>query len=109
MSRPKWTKELARGRIEKLFEQAKEEFSEHPGRSNRYMELAHKISQKYNVPMNKEQKKRFCPNCRYYWVPGETVRIRTDPENNRVVYRCLNCEEKRTHGYSREKKENRGK
>ncbi len=105
MSRPKWVKKMAEERIKKLFEEAKEQFEEHPDRSNRYIELAHKISKKHNKKISKELKKKFCPLCKSYWVPGNTVKVRIDSENNRIVYKCIKCKGKRTYGYSEEKKE----
>ncbi len=104
MGRPRWVEELALKRIRKLFEQAKEEFEEHPERSNRYMEIAYKISEKYNVPIPSELKKKVCSNCRSYWAPGETVKTRLDSENNRIIYICQKCGETESHGYSQEKK-----
>ena len=103
MSKPSWVKELAGKRIKKLFNEAEEQFPEHPERSRRYIEIAHKISEKYNIPISKDLKRKFCPNCYSYWVPGETVKVRIDSENNRVIYICNECEGERTYGYSEEK------
>lgn len=104
MARPEWVRELVLERIEKLFEQAEKEFPKNPGRSNRYVELAHKISKKYNVTIPKQFKKRYCPECHRYWVPDKTVKVRLDSSNHRVLYICLECSGKRTYGYSEESK-----
>lgn len=103
MSKPSWVKEIAGKRIKKLFNEAEEQFPEHPERSERYIELAHKISKKYNKPIPKELKKRFCPDCHSYWVPGKTVKVRLNSNNSRVIYECTQCKGKRTYGYSEEK------
>lgn len=101
MPRPRWIKELALKRISKLFEEAEKQFKEHPERSNRYMELAHKLSEKYNITLPREKKKKFCPKCFTYWVPGKTVKVRADTENKRMIYKCSECGEQRTYGYSK--------
>ncbi|MFW5902742.1 MAG: ribonuclease P protein component 4 [archaeon] len=103
MSRPKWVKRIAEERIKKLFEEAEAQFRKHPKRSDRYTELALKISERYNKTMSKNLKKKFCPSCHCYWVLGETVKVRADSRNNRVIYKCLKCGGKRTYGYSEEK------
>ncbi len=102
MSKPRWVKKLAEKRIRRLFEQAKKEFEDNPERSRRYMELAHNISEKYNKTIPKGFKKRFCPDCYNYWVPGETVKVRIDSKNSRMIYECFKCKEKRTYGYNEE-------
>lgn len=107
MSKPGWVKELAEKRIRKLFKQAEQEFEDHPERSDRYMEIAHKISKRYNVPIPKDLKKKICPECHGYWKPDQTVKVRTDPQNSRVIYRCQECEAERTYGY-REQKPQKG-
>ncbi len=104
MPRPTWIKELAQERIQKLFEQANKQFKQHPERSRRYMELAHKISKKYNVRIPKENKKKFCPNCHAYWVPGKTCRVKIDSKNKRIKYTCEECEKQRTQGYRKKHK-----
>ncbi len=107
MSKPGWVKELAEKRIKKLFKQAEKEFEDHPERSNRYMELAHKISKRYNVSIPNDLKRRICPNCLRYWKPGNTLKIKMDQENSRVIYRCLEYEAERTYLYG-EKKTQKG-
>ena len=44
-------KQIAKERIEILFEQAKESFKSSPSLSNRYVTMARKISMKYKVPI----------------------------------------------------------
>ena len=47
--RPDWMIEIAQERMNILFNRAEKEYKEHPERSHRYVELARKISKKYNA------------------------------------------------------------
>ena len=47
--RPNWMLNIAKERMDILFSLAEKEFIEYPERSHRYVELARKISTKYNV------------------------------------------------------------
>ena len=105
----KWEKKkiqkIARERMERLFQLAEENAMEHPERARRYVELARKIGQRYNVPTPAEWKYRFCKRCNSFWIPGETVIVRVKPEPQpHVEYICLVCGARRRKPYLREKK-----
>ena len=82
-------KQIARERMEILFEEAKKAFRESPLLSNRYITLARKISMKLKVPIPKQYKKLFCKNCYKFLQPGKTLRARI--KNKTLIYNCSNC------------------
>lgn len=82
-------KEIAKERIETLFEEAEKSFKIHPERSNRYVELARKIGMKLKVKIPKELKRKFCKHCNSYLKPGVNLKIRN--HKGRMIYECLKC------------------
>ncbi|MCS4542175.1 MAG: ribonuclease P [Euryarchaeota archaeon] len=90
--KPKWMKQIALERIIRLFQLAEQEFKFHPERSHRYVELARKISMKYNVRIPKDYKRRFCGHCYNFLKPGVNckVRLRKIPTAY-VAIICLDC------------------
>ena len=52
--KPKYQVEIAKDRINILFEQAESEFKEHPERSHRYVEIARNIAMKFNLSITKK-------------------------------------------------------
>ncbi|MDO8480794.1 MAG: ribonuclease P protein component 4 [Nanoarchaeota archaeon] len=80
---------IAKERIEKLFEEAEAAFAKHPERSDRYAQLAWAISTKNKLRMPRELKRKFCRHCKSFWMPGKTVRVRT--QEGHVVFTCLVC------------------
>lgn len=87
--KPKLHREIAIERILELFKQAELRFKQNPELSDRYIEIARKISMKYKVKIPKELKKRYCKHCHKYLVPGANSRIRLTKQ--KVVYYCSNC------------------
>ena len=86
---------IAKERIEILFKLAEEEFTKHPDRSKRYLELIDKLRTKVNLRLTKEQKKRFCKKCHSYWIEGKTVEITKNAKNQPDIYFCKVCGIKR--------------
>ena len=60
-SRNPVTKKIARERIEILFEQAQRAFSDHPERSNRYVELARRIAMRQRIRIDREFRRQVLP------------------------------------------------
>ena len=83
------SKKIALERIKILFEEAEKEFKKNPERSNRYVEIARKISMKTKTKIPSELKRKFCKYCKKYLVPGVNLRVRMN--KSRVIYNCLNC------------------
>lgn len=82
-------KQIAKERINELFNRAKEIFDENPSLSNRYVEIARKIAMKAQVSIPSNLKKSYCKKCFSYLVPGRNLRIRT--RNKKLIYYCTNC------------------
>lgn len=101
-TKPKWVKEIALKKVKQLISLAEKE--EKPELRKRYAELAKKTAMKYNVKLPKEYRKRICPNCGEFLVPGENLKIRTSSKTKEVLYICQKCGETQKMGYSREKK-----
>jgi ribonuclease P protein subunit RPR2 len=88
-SKPLEQKKIVSERIAKLFEQAKENFSLDPKLSDRYVQLARKLSMRYKVTIISVYKRQFCKHCYSFFVPSKTCRVRT--KNGMLVYLCLRC------------------
>jgi len=101
-------KEIARERIEKLFDLAEEHFRENPLLSDRYVELARKIGMKCQVRMPARLKMRFCRRCGSFLIAGvnSKFRVRSDGDG-RVVVTCLRCGTIKRYPMSREKLQRR--
>jgi len=98
-----WVK-IAKERIDILFSLAEREAGKHPERSKRYIQLARRIGMRYNVRLGPSLKRRFCPSCFAYLVPGKTSRVRTVRDRQAVVVKCLSCGKEKSYPYIREKK-----
>jgi ribonuclease P protein subunit RPR2 len=83
------TKMVASERIGVLFGQAEKAFSEHPGRSDRYVALARRIAMRQRVRIDREFRRRFCHHCYAFLVPGQNMRVRVHRGN--VVVTCGIC------------------
>ncbi len=88
-SKPAKQVKIAKERIKELFNQSELAFDEDPKLSNRYVELARKISMRLKIRIPKELKRRFCKHCYCYLVPGKNCRVRT--HEGKVVYYCQKC------------------
>jgi len=92
---------IAKERIQILFNLAEKELKKHPERSKRYVELARKISLRYNVRLPKELKRKFCKNCSSLLVPSITSKVRIDSKRKAITIKCLNCEKIYRYPYKR--------
>jgi ribonuclease P protein subunit RPR2 len=101
--KPSWQKKTVRERIDRLFDQAGECFEEHPERSRRYVEMALKISMRYNVRLGPDLKRRYCRACKAYLVPGKSCTVRTNPGQRAVIITCRECGHVSRHPYRKEK------
>jgi ribonuclease P protein subunit RPR2 len=82
------SKEIARERIERLFQLAAGERQLHPERSDRYAQLAWAISTRMRVRMPRHLKMLICKGCRCYLPAGGTrVRLR----DKVMITTCLRC------------------
>jgi ribonuclease P protein subunit RPR2 len=88
--KPRQHTDTAAERIITLFDEAEASFSKDTALSDRYIQLALKISTRYKVRLPLELKKRYCNNCHTYLKPPLNCRIRLN--QGKIVYHCLNCD-----------------
>jgi ribonuclease P protein subunit RPR2 len=105
-ARGKPQKHVATGkeRIRLLFEQAERAFGNDPALANRYAEIASKIAMRFNIRLEKQQKRKVCRKCHAYLVPGENCKVRTSAKRQSVTITCGVCGHVRRLPYSREKR-----
>lgn len=84
-------KDMARQRIERLFDLAEKEFEKRPDRSNRYVQLARQIGMRHRVRIPTHLKRRMCRKCYSYLVPGANARVRLHGRGRYIVTTCLEC------------------
>jgi ribonuclease P protein subunit RPR2 len=68
-------REIARERMQRLFDLAAEERELHPDRSDRYVQIARQISTRMRIRMPHHLKRLFCKQCGCY-LPASSVRVR---------------------------------
>ena len=90
--RPGWMIDIAKERIRILFDEAKKAASEGEyAFADRYVEIARKISMRYNVRIPKDLKRKYCKYCYTYLVPGVNCTFRTNPRTKALEVKCLKC------------------
>lgn len=100
-------RKIAFQRVDKLFHLARSVFREEPALAKRYVALARKIAMKYKLKLPSAVKKQFCKYCGSYWMPGASVRVRT--QRGKVVYFCISCKKFSRFGYQKEKASKRAR
>ncbi|MEA3229901.1 MAG: ribonuclease P protein component 4 [archaeon] len=98
-----WQLDIAKERIYILFTQAEKKFKADHSLSDRYVEIARDISKKFNIPIPRELKRRFCKKCGSYLVYGANARQRVNSQKQYVIITCLGCGQKKRIPYVREK------
>ncbi|MEM5777887.1 MAG: ribonuclease P [Candidatus Aenigmatarchaeota archaeon] len=88
--KPKWQLEIAKERIKILFSLAKKEVEKKPERAKRYIELARKISLRYNIRLS-NLKRYFCKKCNMPLIAGKTSLHRLDSAKKTLNIICKNC------------------
>ena len=100
--RPKWMIDIAIERMNILFNRAEMEFITHPERSNRYVELALKLSTKYNTKVPEKWSRRYCKKCKKFLYPGHNCTVRL--VSSEVNIFCGECGHVMKIPYRKEKK-----
>lgn len=100
---------IARERIEVLFRGAEKEFGTNPDLSHRWVRMARKIANRYNIRFTRQQRRRFCKKCMSFLVPGKNATVRTSTKQKAVIIKCLECGNVMRLPYRREKKERKGR
>ena len=85
-------KQIAKQRIQVLFQQAKKVYRDNPQLSSRYVATARKIAMAARIPFPTVYKRQVCKNCHVLLVQGENCRVRIRQEREpHVVITCLSC------------------
>jgi ribonuclease P protein subunit RPR2 len=101
-SKPAWQKKTVKERIQILFNQAEWTFQDNPERSKRYVEMALKLSMRYNVRLDPVLKRKFCRSC-HTLLRTSNSRTRTSPTQNAVTVTCKECGHVNRFPYRKEK------
>ncbi len=89
--KPLWQKRIANERIKILFEKAEEEsFKGNYDLSKRYVELARRIANKFNIKLSCLYGKKFCRKCNTYFT-SDTLQVRLNKKNKTIEYICKCC------------------
>lgn len=89
-------RDLARERIDHLFGLAAEYAPLQPELSDRYVQMALKLSKRTRVRIPKHWKYFVCKSCHSFLYPGSRSRVRISQERSpHVVVTCLVCGEKK--------------
>jgi ribonuclease P protein subunit RPR2 len=97
--------DIAKERMDILFNLAMKEFSTNSSRSNRYVELARNISKKYNTKIPLKWNRSYCKTCYKFLYPGKNCTIRL--VSNEVRIKCHECNKTMKIPYIKEKKRKR--
>jgi ribonuclease P protein subunit RPR2 len=85
-------KQIAKQRIQVLFQQAKKVYPDNPQLSSRYIATARKIAMAAKMPLPTVYKRQICKNCNTLLVQGDNCRVRIRQKREpHVVITCLNC------------------
>ena len=95
MTNPKkLIKQIARWRMNFLFQRAHDIFPENKYLANRYVFLARKYAQRARLPIKKEWKRRICHGCKMFLYPGINCTIRLQSRKGKgshISQTCLEC------------------
>ena len=84
-------KQIARTRINFLFQRAHEIFQENKKLSNRYVYLARRYAQRARIKIPFQWKKRVCNKCKLFLYPGLNCRIRMQSRKGKGSHVSLTC------------------
>ncbi|MEM2320934.1 MAG: ribonuclease P [Candidatus Bathyarchaeia archaeon] len=85
-------REIALSRIERLFELAIKMLDNRPDLSQRYVEIARRISMRARVRIPREKRLLICRHCKRFIFPGVSARVRLQPRREaHIVITCLYC------------------
>ena len=85
-------KQIARQRIQILFEQAKKVGRTDPKLASQYVASARRIAMAAKIRLPVEFRRQTCKECNALFVQGINCRFRVKPKREpHVVVTCLNC------------------
>ncbi len=91
---------IVRRRVLTLFKQASLVLKSDEPRAIHYVALARKLSSRHRIPLGRELKREFCPECNRPSLAGYNVKVRLKPKTKQVEYACV-CGAKRVFLYSK--------
>ena len=90
--KPTSVKQIARQRIQILFEQAKQVCKTDPQLAMQYIKSARKIAMAAKIRLPVEFKRETCKSCNSLLVQGYNCRVRIKQKREpHIVITCLNC------------------
>ena len=85
-------KQIARQRIQILFEQAKLVANANPQLAIRYVKSARRIAMAAKIRLPVEFKRQTCKDCNSFFLHGVNCRVRIKQKRQpHIVITCLNC------------------
>lgn len=85
-------KQIAKNRVQVLFQQAESVYKATPQLAQRYIATARQISMAARIRLPAEYKRKTCKNCNAFLVPGWSSRVRIKPQRaTHIVVTCLGC------------------
>jgi ribonuclease P protein subunit RPR2 len=85
-------KQIARRRIQVLFEQATNTYKANPELARSYLLMARRIAMAARIRMPPAFSRQICRRCNALLVPGTSSRVRVKPRREpHVVVTCLGC------------------
>ncbi len=85
-------KQIARMRIQILFDEAKKASGSDPELAMQYVKSARRIAMAARIRMPLDFKRQTCKNCNALLVQGNNCRVRVKQKREpHVVITCLNC------------------
>jgi ribonuclease P protein subunit RPR2 len=85
-------KQIARQRVQLLFQQAKKVYRSNPQLSSRYITTARKVAMAAKIPLPTVHKRQICKRCNMLLVQGDNCRVRIQQKREpHVVITCLSC------------------
>jgi len=92
---------IARERIERLFDLAEKSFPRDSEFSHRCVLMAMRIAKRTRTRFPASLKRKFCKYCGSFLVPGKNCTVRT--KQGKIVYHCLNCGKSRRMPFAKER------
>lgn len=92
--RKKIVKQIAKVRMNYLFERAHEIFPQNKILANRYSYLARKYAQRARIKIPTQWKRRICHHCKQFLYPGLNCRTRLHSrgKGSHVSLTCYECD-----------------
>ncbi|RLG89823.1 ribonuclease P [Candidatus Bathyarchaeota archaeon] len=88
----KETRKIALGRVQRLFELAKENMRVDPHLAQRYAAIARRIAMAARIRLPRSYRRMICRHCKSFIFPGVNCRVRLQPRREpHVVITCLEC------------------